>query len=342
MTLPQPSVARLPPWRGANLLALYRPEPRRFPEEEFAWLAAWGFDFARLPLCWRTWSSPARWREADATVLGWLDEAVAYGARYGVHVQLDFHHAPGFCVHASRMADEPWDLWRDGAALEACAHHWRLLAERYRGIPNSRVSFNPINEPIDPGADAHRRVMTALIAAIHAGDPDRLVVCDGTRWGREPAEELLGLPCARSLHCYDPIQLVFHGLPELVPGADAWPTPTWPLHVASDDPHWRGAWDRERLRRAWLDPWQAIERRGVGVHVGEFGIGSRTPHAVALAWLADALALWREAGWGWAIWDLYGTFGFLDSPRSDAPTEDWHGHRLDRAMLELLRADGAG
>jgi endoglucanase len=87
------------------------------------------------------------------------------------------------------------------------------------------------------------------------------------------------------------------------------------MDIEDPDPHWQGRWDADRLRRNWIEPWQALAAEGVGVHVGEFAVGSSTPHAVALAWLRDALALWREAGWGWAIWDLYGPFGFLDSPR---------------------------
>jgi hypothetical protein len=34
---------------------------------------------------------------------------------------------------------------------------------------------------------------------------------------------------------------------------------------------------------------------------------------------------------------LRGTFGILDSERSDVVYEDWHGHKLDRALLELLQ-----
>ena len=49
-------------------------------------------------------------------------------------------------------------------------------------------------------------------------------------------------------------------------------------------------------------------------------------------------ALWRDAGWGWAMWNFRGDFGPLDSKRSDVPYETFHGHQLDRAMLEMIRA----
>jgi endoglucanase len=74
------------------------------------------------------------------------------------------------------------------------------------------------------------------------------------------------------------------------------------------------------------------------VHVGEWGCYNRTPHDVALAWMKDYLELWKEAGWGWALWNFRGDFGPLDSKRQDVQYEDWKGHKLDRKMLELIQA----
>ena len=53
--------------------------------------------------------------------------------------------------------------------------------------------------------------------------------------------------------------------------------------------------------------------------------------------MKDLLDLWREAGWGWALWNFRGSFGIIDSNRSDMQYEHWQGHQLDRAMLDLLR-----
>ena len=44
-----------------------------------------------------------------------------------------------------------------------------------------------------------------------------------------------------------------------------------------------------------------------------------------------------DANWGWALWNFRGSFGILDSGREDIRYEDWHGHKLDRQLLELLR-----
>ena len=49
-------------------------------------------------------------------------------------------------------------------------------------------------------------------------------------------------------------------------------------------------------------------------------------------------ALIGGAGWGWALWNLRGEFGILDSERPDVSYESFRGHKLDREMLELLKA----
>lgn len=71
--------------------------------------------------------------------------------------------------------------------------------------------------------------------------------------------------------------------------------------------------------------------------VGEWGCHNRTPHPVVLAWMRDCLANWKRANFGWALWNLRGSFGVLDSERKDVTYENFCGHKLDRQMLELLR-----
>lgn len=46
----------LPRWRGFNLTdGMSMNSSGDFREEEFAWIAEFGFDFVRIPLCYRLW-----------------------------------------------------------------------------------------------------------------------------------------------------------------------------------------------------------------------------------------------------------------------------------------------
>lgn len=367
--MPEPSPGKLPRWRGFNLLEKFIASRENAPyrEEDFALIAEWGFNFVRLPMSYHCWSDPHHWRELREPVLKEIDRAVELGRRYGVHVCLNFHRAPGYSV--DRSVAEPFSLWTDAEALEACVYHWRHFAARYRDVPNAALSFDLLNEPGMMTADrklddaTYARVVTALVEGIRAESPARLIIADGLNWGRIPCPALAPLGIAQSTRGYDPMQ-VSHWKASWVAGSDQWPRPTWPLPVDAaqaerdraqlaalqeafpdnpivaktvKDPVLAQDWNRTRIDHQLIRPWKELEAMGAGVHVGEFGAHNFTPHDVALAWLGDLLAAWRTADWGWALWNLRGTFGVLDSERSDVNYEKFRGHQLDRAMLELLR-----
>lgn len=326
-----PTAARLPRWRGFNLLEKFNADHSApFVEKDFAWTAEWGFDFVRLPLSYRCWSSPDDWKKLKEPVLKEIDQAVEFGRRHQVHVNLNFHRAPGYCVNPPA---EPLSLWSDEKALEACAFHWAHFARRYQGIPNDRLSFNLLNEPAKLPEEKYKRVIRRLVEAIREQDAGRLILVDGLDYGRIPLPVLAELKIAQSAHHYDPFQLT-HYKASWARGSDRWPVPTWPYQGAQGQ-----KWDRDYLRAHCFEPWKQLEGKGVGVHFGEWGAHNRTPHDVVLAWMRDTLAVWKEAGFGWALWNLRGSFGVLDSGRGDVAYEDFHSHKLDREMLQVLQKD---
>jgi hypothetical protein len=97
------------------------------------------------------------------------------------------------------------------------------------------------------------------------------------------------------------------------------------------------AQDAAWLWRNTIQPWLKLRARGVGVMVGEWGSHSATPHAVTLAWMRDQLNNYENAGLGWALWNLEGSFGPVNSGRAGVNYETYEGRRLDRAMFDLLR-----
>jgi len=324
--------AKLPRWRGFNLVEKCndkRNEPYR--EEHFLWMRQWGFDFVRLPLSYKCWTQADDWLAAREPVLAEVDQAVEFGRQYRIHVNINFHRAPGYCVNAPA---EPLDLWTDRPALEACRRHWSLFARRYKGVPNERLSFNLLNEPVaEVSEESYARVVRELVAAIRREDPGRLIIADGLCWGKVPAFSLKDLGIAQSTRGYAPKQLT-HYKASWMAESQPWALPTWPLDLGQQG----GLWDRGRLDRECIAPWVQLESQGVGVHVGEFGSLNQTPHAAVLAWMGDLMGLWKRAGWGWTLWNLIGSFGIMDSRRADVAYEDFHGHKLDRRMLELLLA----
>jgi hypothetical protein len=99
---------------------------------------------------------------------------------------------------------------------------------------------------------------------------------------------------------------------------------------------WQGRrWDRAALRDSYR-PWREVERRGARIHIGEFGCFNRTPHEVAMRWLADLLSVFREFRWGYALWQFRGPFGIVDHGRPGAKLEAIAGYNVDRALLERM------
>lgn len=341
------SAARIPRWRGFNLQGRFGTPAKpaqgpAFDEFDFAAIAEWGFDFARLPLNYWAWGDRHDWSVIREDPLKEIDRAIDLGRQYGVHVNLCFHRCPGYCINGREL--EQADLFTGTAAQRekaqaAAIFHWKAFAKRYMGIPNRRLSFDLVNEPPKMRSyegyleERYVEIVRALAAGIREIDPARLIVADGVDIGQAPVMGIADLGLVQSTRGYLP-KAVSHYTATWVPKDEfeSFAVPAWPM---KDD---QGTiWDKDRLRQECIDKYRPLVAKGVQVHVGEWGVFNKTPHAPALAWMEDFLSLWKEAGWGFALWNLRGQFGVLDSGREDVAYEDYKGHKADRRMLELLR-----
>ena len=301
-----------------------------FPEDHFRWMRGWGFNFARLPLDYRFFVKGGDWMALDEAQLKKLDAAVACGRKYGIHVNVNFHRAPGYCVNPPK---EPKQLFTDTEPFIAFTNLWATLARRYKGISNDELSFDLVNEPAGvQGATPERyaEVAKAAIAAIRAEDPERFIMSDGWGFGNHPAKGLHPMPhnVGESIHPYSPHPVTHFGAPFATWIPKMKECPPWPPKESVSGRQW--------FLDNYFAEWEPIEREGCYLHLGEFGTYQKCPHATALAWTEDLLSIAKEKGLGWSMWNLVGGFGIVDSGRDDCVLEDFEGHKLDRAMLDLL------
>ena len=480
-TLPTPTWQKLPFWKGFNLLEKFMIPWSNgpFQETDFQMIQELGFNFVRLPMDYRTWIVDKDWRKINDNILKEIDDAVTYGEKYGIHINMNFHRAPGWTV--ASPAEEK-SVWTDPEALEVCALHWATFAKRYKKFSNEQVSFNLFNEPTTVDPERYMIVHRTLVDAIRAEDSNRLIICDGTEYAAKPFLPLVELKVAQATRGYAPGEISHYQASWA--GGENFPYPTWPtvtinglvpsvskselpeesrkplaiegpfssatklrlhvgmvssrskLAVTADgktiferqfDPgpgegEWKksiyheqwnmyqnlydsdyettipagtkmvtifvpegdwialtaigltsekhgkeiaveasSAWgqksselkyretaskaeltggmvrDRDWLKRTMIEPWKELEKAGSGIMVGEFGSFNKAPHDVVLHWLSDSIDNWNEAGWGYAMWNFRGSFGILDSERNDVDYENFHGHKLDRKLLELMR-----
>lgn len=238
--LPEPTPQKLPRWRGFNLLEKFTAGNQRpFVARDFEWLAGWGFNFVRLPLDYRCWAeTPAA--EFNESTLRAIDQAIEFGRQFGVHVNINFHRAPGYTV---ANPPEPSSLWTDPAMQAQFARHWGVFAKRYQGIPSRQLSFDLVNEPSGVSNAAYAAVLAPVVAAIRADDPARLIIADGNQWGTQPVPELVPLGIAQSTRGYEPM-LISHYRAGWIAGADQYPAPVWPIPVGINQ-HLYGAFKPE-------------------------------------------------------------------------------------------------
>ncbi len=177
-------------WRGFNLMGMFVKgsgmSPGHFPEEDFRQIRDLGFNFVRLPLDYRFWIAEGDWERIDEQCLAPVDQAVALARKYGIHVMLNFHRAPGYTV---AKPPEALNVFKDAEALRVCVLHWGMVARRYKDVPAGALSFNLFNEPMAT-PEEYERVVVALLAEIRCHNPERLVICDGLEWGKTVVPEL--------------------------------------------------------------------------------------------------------------------------------------------------------
>jgi aryl-phospho-beta-D-glucosidase BglC (GH1 family) len=343
----------IPRWRGFNLLDFFMPDPaRRYQfttSDHLAWMRDWGFDFIRLPIAYPYYldidrSKPIKPEDTlrfDNRRMDEIQQLAELAQRHGMHVSLNLHRAPGYCINAGFQ--EPFNLWKDDDAREAFYTHWKAWARRFRSHSPKHISFDLLNEPsmredmndqhaplTDVPGPLYRELAAKSLEAIRSENPAHLVVADGNFVGNKVIGEIRDLPIAQSCRGYFPHAISHYRAPWANKEPDKLPEPKWPGQVGSE------YLSRQKLE-AYYQPWIALAKSGTGVHCGECGCWNKTPHAVFLSWFGDVLDILTTNSIGYALWNFIGDFGLIDSGRNDVAYEDWYGHKLDRKLLELLK-----
>ena len=332
----KPKEVDIPLYRGFNLLNMFvHTWASDFEEKDFETIREFGFNFARIPLSYWCWSSEENWFKIDEKALERIDKCVELGGKYGLHVNLNFHRAPGYCINRWEGKELPKNLFLDLEPLEACAFHWRHFAQSYKGIDNARLSFNLVNEPPKVPTQNYIRVVRVLTEAIRSEDPSRLIFIDGENFGERAlrgVEDIDGI--VQSAHGYYPNEISQYQASWLKKwiNFDKYPADklSWPFKKGDR------IIDKQVLSERYDKGWAEYAKDGGKIHAGEFGAYCKLPHKIALAYLSDQLSIYKERGWGWALWNLKGTFGVFDSKRKDVVYENYKGMKLDREMMELL------
>ena len=331
----EPVVPDIGAWRGVNAVSMfYSPWNKtedcaygRYLESEFALFEKMGLNFARLPIDYRFFLSAYDWEHWLEDGLEKVDSAIVYGRRHGIHVNLCLYRSPGMQVYPND--DNRQTLATDPVAVEAFKRIWREFARRYKGIPNSELSFNLVNEATCPEAD-YIRVFGETVDEIHRIDPGRFIILDGNHCATVPVPHFFDVPLTgQSFRGYAPHWFTHYGT---FYGGNPPSKPHWPKGPEDTEMQWVTKQMAEMLARQDCIP------KGYPVMIGEFGCYAKMDYESTLKFIDANTENWRKRGYGWAIWDYDGPFGLVDSERPDAEYIEIDGRKVDKKMLELLRA----
>jgi aryl-phospho-beta-D-glucosidase BglC (GH1 family) len=344
---------KLPKWKGFNLTDFNTPNPsgnrRNTTEDHLKWMHGWGFDFVRLPIAYPYYLNfdrskeitPGEVYQIDDGSVEKIDKLVQLAHKYNLHVCLNLHRAPGYCINAG--FNEPYNLWKDDEAQKAFYFHWNYWAKKYKNISHEKISFDLLNEPSMredmndqhsksgpvPG-ELYKKVAKTAAEAIHKENKHHLVIADGNNVGNQPVPEIADLDIAQSCRGYYPHLISHYKAPWANKDPEHMIVPKYPGQVGDQ-------YLSRQMLEDYYKPWIELKNKGVGVHCGECGCWNKTPHDVFLAWFGDVLNILTTNEIGFALWEFIGDFGILNSGRADVEYEDWYGYKLDKKLLELIQ-----
>lgn len=188
-SLPEASNQKIPAWRGvaffpkcwANAEAGVKYHDTNYRESDFQAIHNAGLNMVAIYI------SPTRlgfpygsedFTNVNLVELELLDQAMAWAFKNELHVQLVLNGVPGVPYTDFAETYNYSLLYSDSGKAKMLTDYWRMLARRYRDIPNKYLGFGLLNE-IGATSDAdYLRVGGPAIDAIWEESPDRLIVAD--------------------------------------------------------------------------------------------------------------------------------------------------------------------
>ena len=284
-TLPTPTPANIPDWKGFNVLNMFMQggggNDSDFDESVFSTIADLGFNFVRLPIDYRIWTYGGSWEKYDESALENLDSALRYAFDNDIHVSINFHRGPGYTV--AQPAEET-NLWTDETAQAAFAKLWGIIAHRYKDVPNEFLSFNLINEPDITDPEVYIGAVMPAINIIREWTPDRMIILDGLNWCSQPFIQAKEIGVALATRGYHP-NTISHYQADWMQGADKYPVPEWPM---LNIPSYFYGDDKPEMQSDLVIKGNFAEETAVSVRVGTVS------QSTQLVMLADGVEVYRH------------------------------------------------
>lgn len=259
-------------------------------ESDIRTIKDWGANCVRVPFNYRVIEFEDRFFSLNEEGLNHLDNVVKWCEKHGIYCILDMHAAPGGQNpdwHAD-CSGKP-ELFTNDANKDRYLRLWHFIADRYKDV-SAVAGYDVLNEPVVPFEQEHlvKDLYEKVTKEIRDTDKNHIIFLEGNFWGQRL--KFLGKPgdtnTAYSIHVYPPTDYVFNYESDL----------TYPGRVFNIP------WNKDRLEFLAKRYHAFMEKIGIPLYVGEFGINWRGGHYGELKWTKDVLDIFEKYNIHWTYW----------------------------------------
>lgn len=302
-------------------------------EKDIEQIAGWGMDHVRLPVDYPVLESddaPGEYRE-DGFV--YVDRCLKWCEKYRLGLILDLHHAPGYSF-TNTLREETKalnTLFTDPAAQQRFIGLWEFITRRYLG-KYERLVLELMNEVVLPDTAPWNDLIALTVAALRKIDAGRAILIGGNHYNH--VNELKNLVVLDdpnvhyTFHFYEPL-LFTHQKAQWVHEARLfdqtleYPGDFTGLQACLDShPQFKPAYEwltethmNRNLLVEYLQPARDfINRTGLPLYCGEFGVIDGVSPKSIVRWHADLIDILDGWGIGGAVWSYKQmSFGLVDA-----------------------------
>ena len=303
---------------------------KRFSEKDAAMLAKLGLDHLRLPfeeqILWDT--------SGNKINESWdlLHKGINWTLANGMNVILDLHSTR---THHFISKNEN-KLFTDKNAPYEFAEIWRKLSKEFASLPNDKVAYELLNEPLATDSEDWNRVLKFPYNAIRENESERVIAIGSNRWCKtstypefKPPENDSNLILV--FHYYNPMPVTHYRASwmnsfQAYKGTVTYPgIPYQENEIKKLDKEVQDFLNKENnyfdisIMESQLQPvLKKAKKMNLKLWCNEFGVINCTPEKIAGKWYKDLIYLFNKHNISWANWDFKGGFGIFD--QNNKPT----------------------
>ena len=271
--------------------------------EDFAQIAAWGFDHVRIPIDYNVIQNRDGSMKPEG--LARIDRALALCEKNGLNAVLDLHKTQGFSFDKGEREAGFFD---SGEQQEKYYAVWECFAARYGGL-HERVMFDLLNEVTERKyLQAWKRISRECVRRIRAAAPEVLILLGSYNWNSAKTLCELDAPCDEHIvynfHFYEPHFFTHQGA--------YWDADRMDVNA-------RYSYEESGASEAWFEEFLAsafkkAEEENCALYCGEFGVIDVVPPEEALKWFRALHAVFERHGVGRSLWSYRQMdFGLCDA-----------------------------